>query len=236
MTRLRSLWAWSISLVATFLFAVGAIATCWIPPRGRLYLLWARGWARAVLTFAGIPVHVEEASGVEGLPVAIYMANHESVIDILVLFLAIRKDVRFLAKRSLFFIPFLGWSMALAGFVPVDRERKEKAKGVFGTLEKRLAQGRSILVFPEGTRSRTGQLGSFKKSGFLLAMKSGIPIVPIGITGAREVLGADGFLVHPGDVRVRVGEPVPTAGVGVSHRRDLMERVRSEILRLTSRM
>lgn len=236
MRALRSVFAWSVGLFTTFVFAVGAIATCWVPPRGRVFLLWARGWARAVLTFAGIPVNIEEAAGVESLPVAIYMANHESAIDIMVLFLTIRKDVRFLAKRSLFFIPFLGWSMALAGFVPVDRQRKDKAKDVFGVLEKRLRQGRSVLVFPEGTRSRTGQLGAFKKSGFLLAMKSGIPIVPIGISGAREVLGAAGFLVHPGDVRVRVGEPIPTACLGVSHLSELMERVRTEILRLTSRL
>ena len=234
MGTLRTIWAWAAAVAVTLVFGTGAILTAWIPPRGALHLKWARGWARAVLVLAGIPVRVEVSQLAETLPEAIFMPNHGSAIDILVLFLAIRHEVRFLAKSSLFSIPILGWSMGLAGFVPVDRDRKDRAREVFGELSVKLKQGLSLVVFPEGTRSRTGELGPFKKSGFLLALKTGMPIIPIGISGARNVLGARGIMLRLGIVTVRVGDPIPTAGLGVSHRRELMRQVRREIVRLSA--
>jgi 1-acyl-sn-glycerol-3-phosphate acyltransferase len=236
MGRLRdlavSLWSWAVIALASTVFGLLAILTSWVPPRGRLYLFWARAWARSLLFLTGIPATIEVADDAAALPQAIYMSNHESGIDILLLLLAIRQDVRFLAKRALFFIPFMGWSMWLAGFVPVDRRRTDRAKEVLSELETRLAKGTSILVFPEGTRSRDGRLGPFKKSGFLTALKSGIPIVPVGVSGARAVLGAQGMVVRRGPVRVRAGLPIPTAGLSLHARRELMEKVRREILAL----
>jgi 1-acyl-sn-glycerol-3-phosphate acyltransferase len=236
MERLRdlvvSLWSWAAIALSTTVFGLLAILTSWVPPRGRLYLFWARGWARTLLFLTGIPATIEVADEAAALPQAIYMSNHESGIDILLLLLAIRQDVRFLAKRALFFVPFMGWSMWLAGFVPVDRRRTDRAKEVLSELESRLTKGKSILVFPEGTRSRDGRLGPFKKSGFLTALKSGVPIVPVGVSGARAVLGAQGIVVRRGPVRVRAGRPILTASLSVHARRELMEKVRREILAL----
>ncbi|HTS01596.1 MAG TPA: lysophospholipid acyltransferase family protein [Thermoanaerobaculia bacterium] len=229
---LVTLWGWTSIAVSTALFGTLAILTSWVPPRGRLYLLWARGWARSLLWLNRIPARIEVSQEAGDLPQAIYMSNHESGIDILLLFLAIRQDVRFLAKRELFFVPFMGWSMWLAGFVPVDRRRTDKAKKVLSELDRRLASGTSILVFPEGTRSRNGMVGPFKKSGFLTAIKSGVPIVPVGVSGARAVLGAQGMGIRRGAVSARVGRPIPTADLGVHDRAALMSRVRGEILAL----
>jgi len=227
-----TLWGWAVIAVATAAFGSAAILTSWVPPRGRLYLFWARAWARTLLFLTGIPAAIEAAPEAEALPQAIYMSSHESGIDILLLLLAIRQDVRFLAKRELFWIPFMGWSMWLAGFVPVDRERGDRARDAFGEAVRRLAKGCSLLVFPEGTRSRDGRLGPFKKSGFLLALKAQVPIVPVGVSRTRDVLGADGWRIHRGPVGVRVGRPIPTTGLAISDRAALMERVRTEILRL----
>ena len=227
-----SLWCWSAIGLVTAAFGTLAILTAWIPPRGRTYLFWARAWARTILFLTGVPATIEASDDAAALPQAIYMSNHESGIDILLLLLVIRQDVRFLAKRSLFWVPFMGWSMWLAGFVPVDRRRTDKAKHVLSELDLRLAKGTSILVFPEGTRSRDGTLGPFKKSGFLTALKSGVPIVPVGVSGARAVLGAQGMLVRRGPVRVRAGRPIPTASLSVHARRELMDEVRREILAL----
>lgn len=225
-------WGWANIAVSTALFGTLAILTSWVPPRGRLYLFWARNWAKSLLWLNRIPARLEIAEEAAALPQAIYMSNHESGIDILLLLLAIRQDVRFLAKRELFFVPFMGWSMWLAGFVPVDRRRGDKARDVLSGLERRLASGISILVFPEGTRSRDGRLGAFKKSGFLTALKSGLPIVPVGVSGARAVLGAQGMIIRWGPVVSRVGQPIPTSGLSVHDRAALMARVRGEILRL----
>jgi 1-acyl-sn-glycerol-3-phosphate acyltransferase len=227
-----TLWGWSNIAVSTALFGTLAILTSWVPPRGRLYLFWARNWAKSLLWLNRIPARIEISHEAAALPQAIYMSSHESGIDILLLLLAIRQDVRFLAKRELFFVPFMGWSMWLAGFVPVDRRRTDKARDVLSSLDRRLASGISILVFPEGTRSRDGKLGSFKKSGFLTALKTGLPIVPVSVSGARAVLGAQGMVIRRGPVVARVGRPIPTAGLGVHDRAALMDRVRREILSL----
>lgn len=232
MGLLYSIWCWSATLVLTVFFGSLAILTSWIPPRGNVYLFWARSWARAILWFCGLGAKVEAAPGALAIPEAIFMSSHGSAIDILAIFVAIPQQLRFLAKKSLFYVPFLGWSMWLAGFVPVERESKESGHLALETLERRLREGLSVLIFPEGTRSRDGKLGKFKKAGFLLAIRTGIPIVPIAITGAREILGAQGLLIRRGTAMVRLGEPIPTEGLGVQDRTQLLERVRGEIRKL----
>jgi len=227
-----TVWGWIVIVATTVVFGSLALLTSWIPPRGRLYLFWARGWSRALLFLCRIPARIEVSAEAARVPQAVFMSNHESLVDIPLLFVAIRQSVRFLAKRALFFVPFLGWSMWLAGFVPVDRRRTEKAADVFLTLEKRVKDGHSILVFPEGTRSRSGALQPFKRSGFLLALRTGLPIVPIAVSGARDVVGADSLWIRRVPVTIRVGDPIPTAGLTVSEQKELMERVRREMLRL----
>jgi 1-acyl-sn-glycerol-3-phosphate acyltransferase len=229
---LGSLLAWAIAIPATLFFGVTSILTSVLPGRDRFYTFWARSWSQIILFFARVPVRIEVAEPARAVPEAIFMSNHESLLDILALFLAVPHDIKFVAKSSLFSIPILGWSMRRGGFVPVDRKAREKAREALGGIEERLKRGDSVLVFPEGTRSRDGTLGPFKKAGFLLALKTGLPIVPIGISGARAILRRGDFRLHEGLITVKVGEPIPTAGLGVARRAELMERVRTEILRL----
>jgi 1-acyl-sn-glycerol-3-phosphate acyltransferase len=147
-----SLLAWAIAILATLFFGVMSILTAWLPGASRFYSFWARSWAQIILFFARIPLRVEVAESARALPGAIFMPNHESALDILALFLAIPQNIKFVAKASLFKIPILGWSMRLAGFVPVDRGDKEKAREAIGGIAKELSKGSSVLVFPEGTR------------------------------------------------------------------------------------
>jgi len=232
MQLLYTTWVWIFGLLVTPVFGSLAILTSWIPPRGRVYQYWARWWSRTLAWGAGLEVRVEASAAAREVPGAIFMANHTSAADIIVLFIALARDVRFVAKKELFWVPFLGWSMWLAGFIPVDREKKDRAREAFDEIGKKLRKGVSILVFPEGTRSRNGKLGEFKKAGFLLAMRTGLPIVPVGISGARAVLGADGILVRRGRIVVRVGDPVPSDGYSFAQRAEYVAKVRAEILRL----
>ena len=217
-SRLRdalvTVWGWANIAVSTALFGTLAILTSWVPPRGpALPLLGPQLVAEPPLAQPASRPGSRSREEAAALPQAIYMSNHESGIDILLLLLAIRQDVRFLAKRELFFVPFMGWSMWLAGFVPVDRRRTDKARG--RPLEPRTAASPRASRSSSSRRERaraTGSSAPFKKSGFLTALKTGLPIVPVAVSGARAVLGAQGMVIRRGPVVASVsGRPIPTA-------------------------
>jgi 1-acyl-sn-glycerol-3-phosphate acyltransferase len=132
----------------------------------------------------------------------------------------------------LFDIPFLGWAMRSAGFIPVDREDRSTAAATIKRTLVEVAIGGSPLVFPEETWTLDGRLLPFQRGGFLVAIKSGLPILPVGLEGPRVVLPPDEGLIRPQPVTVRIGSPIPTEGLGVSQRRELTAATRREIDRL----
>lgn len=199
-----------------------------IPPRGDWTRKGARLWARIILWSAFVRLQVEGAERVGAGPV-VFMSNHESWLDIPALLVAIPGQVRFLAKKTLFGIPFLGWAMRAMGFIPVDRQNRRTAIKSFDEAAARIRAGRSVLVFPEETRTPDGSLLPFQRGGFLIALKAGLPIVPVGIQGARGVMPKKSYVIRPGTIVVRFGEPIPTAGLGVTSKSELMERVRAAI-------
>jgi 1-acyl-sn-glycerol-3-phosphate acyltransferase len=191
-------------------------------------------WGRLCLRIAGVPVVVEGLDNLVEGERYIIMVNHESSLDIVVLLMALPPTVelRFLAKKSLFAIPFLGWAMKSAGFIPVDRDDRSTAAATLSQTLDEVGRGGSPLVFPEETWSKDGRLLSFARGGFLVALKSGLPILPVGLEGPRQVLPPNEGVLRPQPVTVRVGEPIHTAGLGVSRRAELMARTRREIDRL----
>ncbi len=210
---------------------IGAIVG-FIPPRGDWTRRGAWVWARIILWSALIRVKVEGAARVPRDRPVVFMANHESWLDIPVLLVAIPGQVRFLAKKSLFSIPFLGWAMRSMGFIPVDRENRRTAIRSFEEAAARIRAGRSVLVFPEETRTSDGGLLPFQRGGFLIALKAALPIVPVGIDGARRCMPKHNYLVRPGKITVRFGDPIPTAGRAVSEKTALMEATRNAIAAL----
>lgn len=191
-------------------------------------------WGAVCLRIVGVPLEVE---GMENLGEGqrfVIMANHESSLDIVTLLTAMPPSVelRFLAKKSLFALPFLGWAMKAAGFIPVDREDRSTAAATLSQTLHEVAKGGSPLVFPEETWTTDGRLLPFARGGFLIALRSDLPILPIGLEGPRLVLPPNEGVVRPGPVIVRIGEPIPTEGMGVSRRAELMARVRRDIDRL----
>ncbi len=191
-------------------------------------------WGWACLRITGVSMTVEGLDRLTEGRRYVIMANHESSLDIVVLLTALPPSVelRFLAKKSLFGIPFLGWGMKAAGFIPVDREDRSTAAATLAQTLEGVARGGSPLVFPEETWTTDGRLLPFARGGFLVALKSDLPILPIGLEGPRLVLPPNEGIVRPGPVTVRIGEPIPTEDLGVSSRADLMARVRQDINRL----
>ena len=126
------------------------------------------------------------------------MANHQSLFDIPALLASLPGETKFLAKSSLFRIPIFGWALSAGGFVPIDRSDRSTARESFAAAIAALARGVSVLIFPEEARSLDGRVLPFQRGGFLLALKSGLPIVPVGIEGAFEVQPRRSFLIRPG--------------------------------------
>jgi 1-acyl-sn-glycerol-3-phosphate acyltransferase len=229
MKAIRSGVVWPLIFLATALFGIPAIFAALLPPRGDWFLRFARGWARTLLAIAGVRVKVENARALPRDRSFVVAANHESFCDVLVLLAHLPMQVRFLAKRSVFRVPVLGWSIAAAGFIPVDREERSRSAAAVETALRRLRGGRSVVVFPEETRTRTGELLPFKKGAAHLALQSGLPILPLGLAGTFRVLPRGTLVITPGPVVLAVGDPIETAGRPPRDRAALTEELRGRI-------
>jgi 1-acyl-sn-glycerol-3-phosphate acyltransferase len=158
---------------------------------------------------------------------AVLMANHVSLLDPCVMLEAIPVDFKVLVKKELFKLPFLGTALLHAGLVPVDRQNRERARASIAVAVESLKAGNSFLVFPEGTRSRTGELGELKKGVFIAAMEAGSRIVPVAIRGTQPLLPKGRFSLRPGDVTVELLPPV--AASDGADREQVMAEVRGRI-------
>lgn len=197
---------------------------------GRWQHFCARLWSWLILKTSGIRVKVEGLENVNPGETVIFCSNHPSAMDIPILFVHLPAQFRFLAKRSLFHLPFLGWHLLRSGHIPVDRERPREALKGFDRAAKKIREGRSVVMFPEGTRSRTTEMLPFKSGSFYLAILSGVPIVPITLNGTREVLKPDTYHVRPGRTELVIHKPIPTVGLTVDDVEALSQRVRAQIL------
>jgi 1-acyl-sn-glycerol-3-phosphate acyltransferase len=229
-----------LRLVATVVFVgLGLVNTVvsgfigtivgFIPPRGDWTLRFARVWARLVLLGGFVRLVVEGRERVPRDAPVVFMSNHESWLDIPALLATIPVQVRFLAKKSLFSWPFFGWAIASMGFIPVDRENRRTAIRSFEEAAARIRAGRSVLIFPEETRTTDGNLLPFQRGGFLIALKAGIAIVPVGLQGPRRCMPKHSYLLRPGTITVRFGRPIPSAGRGVTDKGELMAEVRRAV-------
>lgn len=228
----HTLFAAAVTILDTVILGSYGAIVGFIPPRGDWTLRGSRLWARIILAAAGVRVRVEGRELVPRDTAVVFMANHESWLDIPVLLATIPIQVRFLAKKSLFSIPFFGWAISSMGFIPVDRKNRREAIKSFEQAAQRIRAGRSVLVFPEETRTPDGNLLPFQRGGFLIAIKSGLPIVPVGLDGPRRCLPKYSYLLRPGTITVRFGEPIPTAGTGVTAKDTLMAAVREAMEKL----
>ena len=222
-----------ISLVSfvllTFVAAIIATLSRLWDGSGDTVLKLARFWSRIVLGVPGVKLEVVQRAPLDPQRPYIVMANHASMIDIWAVLLAVPVPFRFIAKKQLGAIPIFGWAMRAGRFIFIDRQNAASARRSIEEAARRIKSGQSVVIFPEGTRTRDGRLNAFKKGGFHLALDSGAEIVPVAIQGSRALMPRGSALMRAGTVRVEIGEPIATTGLRLSDREALATRVRDKI-------
>jgi len=181
---------------------------------------------------AGIKIETFGKENIHKEQPAIYVANHCSHLDIGCLCLSLPINLHFIGKKELAWVPIVGWYMYVAGHIFIDRSNKKKA---FESLRKaavKIRKGKNVVVYPEGTRSKTGELGEFKKGAFHLALMANVPIVPVHIKGTFEVWSTNNFKITPGNVTVRIGKPIDSSKYTTQTIKKFADETRDAILRL----
>ena len=189
----------------------------------------ARAWAWLILKTTGVRIHVSGLEHVDPRRSYVVAANHQSIYDIPIVFTTLPLQLRIVAKESLGRIPFLGWHLQRTGHLLVDR--KNPGAGILKRMAALVAAARSVIVFPEGTRSMDGSVGRFKGGIFLLAIDSTLPVLPVSIARSRFVMTKGRLMVRPANVEVTIHPPMATTGITREQARSFAEQVRDVIRR-----
>jgi 1-acyl-sn-glycerol-3-phosphate acyltransferase len=220
-------------LVSLWVLLAGPPVLLWTIVSRDARLIYAAGslGVRMGFALAGIRLRLEGREHLQAGP-AVYACNHSSNVEPPAVFLALRRlhpSLKVLYKAEMRRLPVLVWVFDVAGFVPVERGNREQSFGAVDRAAAGLSRGQSFVIFPEGTRSRTGELLPFKKGGFVMAIKAQAPVVPVAVSGGRNAMRKGSVLIWPATVTVRLAEPVPTAGLALADRDVLVARVRERL-------
>jgi 1-acyl-sn-glycerol-3-phosphate acyltransferase len=219
--------------IATILYGTASLLASFFDPDQRKQNAIERAWARALLAISGVKVTVEGLEKIKKDGSYVFASNHLSYMDTPVALGKLPVRFRFLAKRGLFKIPFLGWHLGRAGHIRVPREDARAAvKTMTIAAQVVREQGISLLIFPEGGRSHDGAMRDFKEGAAFIAIKAGVPLVPIALSGTRDVLPFGSGHVRPGRVTMRIGDPIPTDQAKTHDRLQLTQELRHRIISL----
>lgn len=227
---IRSALLVTLGVAATGFFAVWSLIISVIPySENRIHKV-AGLWANILLLISNTKV---EVSGIENILYGkpqIFMANHQSDFDVLIILAHIPVQFRWIAKKELFHIPVFGAAMKAAGYIAIDRHNHETAIQNLEEAASCIREGKSVMSFPEGSRSRDGEIKPFKKGIFHLAIKSGVSIVPVSIIGSGEIMPKRSLKVTPGKVKLIIDKPIDMKGYTLGKNDELIERVRKVII------
>jgi len=227
---LRALFLILTAAVYTALLCGPAFAACLLDRKGRWFSFIQRTWVIWVLRSNGIRLRVEGLQNMEKGRSYILISNHSSILDIPGIVAAFPVPVRFIAKKSLAWLPVFGWVLYLSGHIMIDRESALSAFKSMKEAVSLLKNGTSIIVFPEGTRSPDGQVKEFKRGAFLLALQAKMAILPISISGTHQMLPRKSWCFQPGTMVLRIGQPISSEEFSLRQAHLLMEKVRRTII------
>jgi 1-acyl-sn-glycerol-3-phosphate acyltransferase len=220
-------------VLATIAFGLVSLVISFFESNGRRQMAVARVWARCLLIASGVSVKVEGLQKIAPGASYVFIANHLSYMDTPVVLANIPVQFRFLAKRGLFQIPLLGTHLARAGHIPVPRGDARAAVKTMNTAAQAIRERAiSLLIFPEGGRSETGELAAFKEGAAYIAIRAGVPLVPVALIGTREILPYGSGHVRSGSVTMRIGDPVATAQSALHDRGRITAELRDRIVSL----
>ncbi len=227
-----------------WIYALGLGATLYTGGRAFLYhYLWPRRfrqladrftgeWGRLVIRGAGVELVIRNRERLHPPGGSILVANHRSWFDIFALGAMLDRAFAFVGKKELSRIPLVGAVWEKVGNIAIDRSDRQAAIASLERADRLLREGRTIVVFPEGTRSVTGELGRFKKGAFVIAIRSQVPVLPVAIRGTGRIMKKGSWEIEPGRATIVVGEPVATTGLKLGDRDALSRRCREEVIRL----
>lgn len=197
-------------ILVTISYSLLGVITRPIDRSGRLFHRLMHQWSSMLLWLLRVKVRVHGAERLDRRANYLYIANHSSYLDIIAIGARVPDDILFIYKEELTRIPVFGWCLKLSPFIMVRRSDPRQAmRSIDQAAEEIRERHASVVIFPEGTRSADGRLGEFKRGGFLLAMKTGVPLVPLAIQGSHKLLPRNDWRVRAGTIDVIVGEPVP---------------------------
>jgi 1-acyl-sn-glycerol-3-phosphate acyltransferase len=212
----------------TIVLGTLSIGSSLFEKRGYFAHWCARTWSRLILRTTGVGVDVHGLDRLAPGRTYVFVANHQSIYDIPILFWSLPFQLRIIAKESLGRFPFLGWHLRRTGHMLVNRARPDRA-AIFAWASALTSKGLSLIVFPEGTRSPDGRLRRFKGGSFYLALEAGLPVVPLSVVGSRHVMLKGRLATYPGRVRLVVHEAIDTSSLAGSDPKAFGERVRQII-------
>ncbi|MFC1840307.1 lysophospholipid acyltransferase family protein [Thermodesulfobacteriota bacterium] len=219
--------AWII--LDTLVMCICAIFTSLFSRTGNAPHIIGRFWGKSILWASGIKVNVKGLSNLDFSGPCVFMCNHQSNFDILVLFAELPAQFRWIAKAELFKIPLFARAMRGAGYVSIDRHNRTSAIKSIGVAAEKIRNGVCVMIFPEGTRSPDGKIGKFKKGGFYLALDAGVPIVPLVINGTWSIMQKDSLKITPGNVQLSILPPIDTSVYSEDNRDELIKKLNDEI-------
>ncbi|PYP98926.1 MAG: 1-acyl-sn-glycerol-3-phosphate acyltransferase [Gemmatimonadetes bacterium] len=235
---IRTVWFYLVLVVSSVIHSTGVLAAALLGVKrrpGGVYDWGTSDWSRQLLRAAGTPVQVEGLDRIPDGPV-VYASNHSSMFDIWALAATLPGSVRMVAKQELARIPLLGRAMLAAGHVTIDRAHPARALEAYHRAADVIRSGVSAVLFPEGTRSRTGELLPFKNAPFGLAIAAQVPVVPLYVRNTFEILPKGGFVLRPRPIRIVIGDAISTRGMTVDQRQELRDRVHAAIVALKARV